>query len=128
MSGLKKLTKTELEFMQVIWREDCDMCLRDFIRIFHGEFRKKWERSTLSVYLNKLTTKGYLQYYRKGKVFYYHPIISRLEYKQQTMNQTFEDLYDSKIEGVIAAFCGNEKPTNNDILKIRKWLEEQVDD
>lgn len=125
MSDLKKLTKTEYEFMQLIWDRNQDMCLQDFVKIFREEHKKKWERSTFSVYLNKLTTKGYLQHYRKGKVFYYHIVITRLEYRQQIFNSTFQKLYNTNMEGVIAAYCGIENPTNEDLMCIRKWLKEQ---
>ena len=118
---LKKLSNSELEFMEFIWSSSGDKSLQDFIVHFAD---KHWERPTVSVFLHRLTQKKYLTYYQKGRHYYYRPLITKLEYEQGKINKSIRKLFGTSLEGVIASFCGKKKLDQTQIDRIREFLDE----
>lgn len=117
---LKKLSNTELEFMEYVWASDEEKSRQDFISYFSD---RSWEKSTISVFLHRLTQKGYLDYYQEGRYSYYTPLISKIEYEKALINQSIKKSFGKPLESVIAAFCG--KPTDpKQIERIKDFLKE----
>lgn len=117
---MKKLSNIEVQFMEYIWSSENDKSRQDFISYFSN---KNWEDSTISVFLYRLTQKGYLEYYQKGRYSYYIPLISKIEYEKVLINQSIKKSFGKPLESVIAAFCG--KPTEpKQIERIKKFLKE----
>lgn len=123
--NIKKLSNVEKEFMEYIWSENEEKTLQDFVEFFS---KKKWERPTISTYLHRLTQKGMLEYYQKGRYFYYKPTLSKLEYEQYHINQLMEKMCGTTLEGVIASFCGKKNFDDNQSEKLRKFLRELEND
>lgn len=122
---IKIISDTELEFMEMVWKSNEDLSLQDFMNRFND---RNWERETYSSYLHKLCTKGYITKYRIGRVFYYKPLISQLEYEQLKINKSLEKVYGTSLEGLIATFCGKKDIKPEKLDKIREWLKELTDD
>ncbi|MGI6054813.1 MAG: BlaI/MecI/CopY family transcriptional regulator [Clostridium sp.] len=69
----------------------------------------------MSTYLSRLVRKKFLTAQKDGRVFYYEPIISRLEYQQSILNETLNKKVGNSIEGIVAAFCGIADASDEDL-------------
>lgn len=117
---LKKLSCSELEFMQYLWNGDDEKNIQDFVDHFAD---KDWERSTISVFLHRLTQKGYLTYRQDGRSYYYRPLVTRMEYEQGIISHELKRTFGKPLEHVIAAFCGKAKD-DQQIERIKEFLKE----
>ncbi len=114
---LKKLSKTELEFMNVIWENPNGIASKDIYEKFDQA------RGTKSTILHNITQKGYVNTVKEGLHVIYTAKVSKKEYENMVINQAM-----NKLEGVIATFFNKKKLSDKDIQKARQFLEEIRDD
>ena len=71
-----ELTKSETKVMMAIWEADHDMALPEIQSIVNECYQKEWKPQTVSTFLTRLVRKGFLEMYRQGRSFFYHPRVS----------------------------------------------------
>lgn len=121
---IEKLTKAEMEFMEYIWTSEGKKTLQNFVDYFSEH---KWERPTISTYLHRLTQKGFLRYEKQGRYYFYEPLITKLEYEQFQINESMRKMYGQSLEGVIASFFGKGKLSEEQLERVRDFLDELGD-
>ena len=63
------------------------------------KFNHEWKPQSVSTFLTRLVKKGWLNAYKKGKVYYYQPIFSKDEYD----TKLFEDVLETSFGGNLDA-------------------------
>ena len=71
---MEKLTTCEELVMKTIWDASEELSLTEIMQRVNEKYHKEWKPQTVSTFLARLVRKGYLQYYRKGRVFFYQTI------------------------------------------------------
>ena len=56
--------------------------ITEMVNTQHG---KNWKTQTVSTFLARLVKKDYLKMYRKGRCFYYQPLVDKEEYKDDVL-------------------------------------------
>ncbi len=72
-----ELTKAETKVIMVIWETDHDMALPEILEKVNSRYQKDWKPQTVSTFLTRLVKKGFLNMYRQGRSFLYHPCFSQ---------------------------------------------------
>lgn len=123
LDGKQKLTKTEYEYMKIVWSNPEGVSSEDIYKNFSQA------PGTKGVILHKIAEKGYVSSVQKGRHHWYYPVISQKEYEQALMKQELKKNmgYDS-FGDIIAAFCGKKSLTNEQLDKIEKFIEELEDE
>ena len=114
---LKKLSKTELEFMKVIWNHP------DGIASKHIYEQFSQARGTKSTILHNIIQKGYVNTVKEGLHVIYTPKVSKEEYEDMIMSQAI-----GKLEHIISAFFHKKKLDKDEIERAKKFLEGIRDD
>ena len=121
--GIKKLSKTELEFMEVIWAHPQGIRSEDIYAKFSQAL------GTKSTILHRISGKGLVTAVRDGRHHIYMPKISREEYMQAFFQEKLSREFGiTSFEGLAAAFCGRTKLRPEEKERIGKLLEEFKDD
>ena len=71
--------EAELEIMKVVWKADEPI---GSTAIGKAVEEKGWKRTTIATFLARLVEKGALSAERRGKAWYYTPILTAKEYKK----------------------------------------------
>lgn len=122
-TGLKKLSKTELEFMKFIWKHPEGISSEEIYNHFLQA------RGTKSTILYNISEKGYVKNVQKGRHHIYTAIVSELEYEQGIVKQQLVKTFgSSSFEHLVAAFCGRKKLTERQVEKVKNLLKELEDD
>ena len=122
LGGLQKLTPKELKYMQYIWKHPEGVSSEDIYAQFHGSATSK------SNMLAKIANKGYLNKRQEGLHYIYTAIVSRAEYEQTLLCQQLKDLQRERtLSGIVAAFCGKEKLTQEQEEKVQQLLNDLED-
>lgn len=90
------LTLCEEQVMKCIWDSEEELTLPDIVAAVNYRFHKDWKPQTVSTFLARLVRKDYLNMYRKGRTFFYVPLIQK------------EDYSADKIEECVTAWSGND--------------------
>lgn len=119
IGGKKRLSATEMKFMEVIWAHPEGISSEEIYKQFPQA------RGTKSTTLYNISEKGYITNRQEGLHHIYTALVSRLEYEQAVICQELEKTFgSSSFERLVAAFCGKEKLTKEQKKKVQALLEE----
>ncbi len=122
------LSACETIIMKAIWDEGEDISIQDLIEVLKTKWGKDYARTTVVTFLLKLTAKGYVQTYRKGKNSYAHAIKSEEEYKTRLVAEDRDFWFGGKLSGLMSALCRERKLTQAEADEIRQILDDNTID
>lgn len=96
----KEITECEKIVMKCVWDSSHELSMQEITEMVNTRFGKNWKTQTVSTFLARLVKKDYLKMYRKGRCFYYQPLVDKEEYK----NDVLRDYVEFWNEGSMAAF------------------------
>lgn len=117
--GIKKLSKTELEFMEVIWAHPEGIKSEQIYTMF------KQALGTKSTILHRIVGKGMATTVRSGKHHIYMPKITKEEYMRAFFKEKLKKEFGiTTFEGMAAAFCGRTELNPDEKERVRQLLED----
>ncbi len=78
--GFVSLTDCEEMVMKTVWDAGEELGLTDITQRVNETYHKEWKSQTVSTFLARLVRKGYLQHYRKGRIFLYQILVEQEDY------------------------------------------------
>ncbi len=78
-----EVSSCELLILQTLWEDNEDKTLQQVLHRTNERFQKTWKIQTVSTYLRRLIDKGYLEYYRAGRQYYYRPAVKKEAYFEE---------------------------------------------
>ncbi|WP_108307058.1 BlaI/MecI/CopY family transcriptional regulator [Metalysinibacillus jejuensis] len=122
MTEFQKLTDTELEVMQVIWKLNRSVTSRELLEIFS---KKSWKGQTINTFLSKLVDKGLLSVTRgKWRVNHYSPCVTFKEYKKREAKSVLDTMYQGSMTTFLATLYDDEV-TEEELVELKQWLSEK---
>ena len=106
----------ELEIMKVIWKEKEPITSLDIGKKVE---EKGWKKTTIATFLARLTEKGALSAEKKGKLYYYTPLITEKEYKKLQTKTLIKTLYNGSAKDFALAFFREQQLSPEDIEELR---------
>ena len=79
----KNVSASETNIMKAIWDAKEDISVPDLMDQLRVKYGKDYARTTVATFLLKLSGKGFVRTYRKGKLSYARAIRSEEEYKRK---------------------------------------------
>ena len=101
MDIINKVSECEEMTMSVIWDATHDLALEEVMNEVNRRYGKTWKPQTVSTFLTRLRTKGFLNMYRKGRYAYYQPLVTKEEYCQYELLIMAERFYGGNL-GMLA--------------------------
>lgn len=114
---VSKITNSEAEIMQVLWKENRKLSYAEIRKAL--EQSSDWETSTIKTLLRRLCDKGAVQITQKN-VFYYEPLVSQAEYNEYKTQKLIDRLYSGSAKNLVASLLGNKKLKDEDIEELRQ--------
>lgn len=119
MKKLGKLSDTEMNIMEVIWKEEAPITVTRLQEHFK---ERDWKTSTVSTMLKRLINKGFLTKKLEGNVNYYRPILTRGQYKKVETETFLDRLYNGNATKLIASLVDNDKLSPEDLAELKVWF------
>ena len=123
----KKLSACESLIMKVIWDAEEDISITDLTEQLRVRFDKDYKRTTVVTFLLRLSDKGYVKTYRKGKLSYAHAERTEEEFKQKLAKEETDFWFRGRAAGYLAALATGQKLTKKDAEEIRAILDDLDD-
>ena len=119
LGGLKKLTDSEYQIMNIIWNSSGGISSDEIYKMHLAP------RGTISTILYKISEKGYVSKVQRGRHHIYTPLVQKIEYEQAIMNQRIKkNLGFNSLEQLMVSFCGINDSNEENIAKAKKLLED----
>ena len=119
MKVIKRLPESELEIMQIIWKEPAPVS-----RILIEE-RLQQEHplapTTILTLLTRLCEKSFLKMKKEGRTNYYYPVITEKEYLASESRSFLDRLFQGSVANFAAAL--NDGGVKEELEELRQLLE-----
>lgn len=118
------LGEAELEIMKVVWKANEPI---GSTAIGKAVEEKGWKRTTIATFLARLVEKGALSAERRGKAWYYTPILTAKEYKKSQVKSLIKNLFEGSAQNLVASLFEEETFSDKDIKELRAIFEDKED-
>lgn len=112
----------ELEIMKVLWNADEPVNTQ---YINEAVEKRGWKRTTISTFLTRLVQKEAVLSEKRGKSFYYSPLISQKEYRKSQTQNLIANLYNGSVKDFALSLFEEEKLSNEDINELRAIFDKE---
>ena len=118
---MKKLSESEFEIMQVLWRHNAPMTSNQLLEKM-GDNRN-WKLASLMTVLARMAEKGAVYCDRTTRTNFYTALVSEEEYKLAEGTSFLEKLFHKSAKDFIAALYQGKKMSSKDIQELREYLD-----
>ena len=122
--GERTLSSTDELIMKAIWKCGQVAPVQELIRVLREKYGKDYARTTVVTFLLKLSEKGFVRSYRKGRYAYIRILKSEEEYRQRLIQEETDFWFQGKISNVVSALCSSREITKEEAEEIRRCLDD----
>lgn len=120
----RNLSASETIIMKAVWDANGDISTQDLIKVLKEQYGKDYARTTVVTFLLKLSDKGFVRTYRRGKLSYVHVMKSEDEYKAKLMREETDFWFQGRVSKLVSALCSTKKLTKEEAAEIRSMLDD----
>ena len=120
MKEIKRLPESELEIMQIIWKNPAPvsrMTIEDALQKIHP-----LAPTTILTLLTRLCEKGFLSLEKDGRTNLYTPLVSDRDYLAAESRSFLDRLFGGSVAGFATALCDS-GITKEELEELRRLLE-----
>ena len=111
---------SELEIMKVLWSANEPITSVD---IGKAVAERGWKKTTIATFLTRLTEKGAVSAQKRGKLYYYTPLISAKEYKKSQTKNLIGSLFNGSVKDFAVSLFEYAGLTESDIEELKAKFE-----
>ena len=115
---MRVLTKAEEQVMKVVWQLGNGL-LMEIVNQMHAT---KPHKNTIATILKTLVEKGFIHIESLGRVYRYHPAISKDEYSKATLTNVAKGYFKGSFTDVVSFLIDNRKLSVDDLESLLKQL------
>ncbi len=116
-----KLTAREEEVMNLFWSEGAKF-VRELLDFYEDP---KPHFNTLSTIVRGLEEKGFLSHNAYGTTFQYYPVISREEFKKNTLKGVISKYFNNSVFSAVSALVREEHLSAEELKKLIDYIEKK---
>lgn len=121
---MQKLPDTELEIMQVIWKENRVLSTSEIKEKL--EMNRPWNVSALQTLLNRLIERGFLSSYKEGKNRYYEITVKEEDYLAFENSMFLRKVNANSLTKLVASLYHSHTISDADLDDLAKFIEEKT--
>jgi len=115
---MEKLTHTEEETMQAVWRTG-----EGNVKSFMEHLDESLPYTTVASTIKNLEKKGYLSSRLVGNAYLYKPVISEGDYKNRFMGKVVKEYFDNSYKEIVNFLVKQKKLTAKELKEIIRMIE-----
>ena len=119
----RNLSSAETIVMKTIWDAGEDISVPDLMVSLKVKYAKEYARTTVQTFLLKLSEKGFVRVYRKGKLSYVRAIKDEAEYKVKLLQEGMDFWYRGNPAELVMGLFHARGMTEKDKEQIRRALD-----
>lgn len=119
----RNLSNAETVIMKVIWDAGEDIAVPDLIATLKSKYGKDYARTTVATFLLKLSEKGFVRNYRKGKLAYAHAVKTENDYRVKTLREDVEFWHHGNMAELVSCLLRTKETSEAEREQIRRALD-----
>lgn len=120
MKLIPQISDAEYKVMKVVWNQTPISTpeVTDQLADSNG-----WSPKTVQTMLSRLVKKGALSYEKRGRAFYYTPLVDETEVLREETTSFLDRFYNGCISSMVSNFLEEDRLTAEEIDDLRKLLD-----
>ena len=123
MGKLPQISEAEYEIMKILWEEyplsTNEICER-------AQKNHSWNQKNIHTLLSRLNNKQEISYEKRGRMYYYFPVISQNKYLEQENHHFLDRFYNGKAAPMLSALLSNEKISDSDLKEMYDMIQSKI--
>lgn len=116
-----EISNAELKVMQILWQRQ-PLSANDVVAALADD--KDWHEKTVKTLLNRLVSKGALDFDKDGRAYLYYPLIAEQDYQLQQSRSFVERLFAGRVAPLVAGFASQNKLNADDVEQLKQLIAE----
>ena len=119
---MKEITKAQEDILKALWKIN-EGAVSDVLDALP---EPKPAYNTVATVIKVLEKKGYVSHKTYGKTNVYFPVVSRKEYAQHILKDTYKGLFNGSLNQMVSYFVKNKEVSINELEELKNMLEEEI--
>ena len=119
---MKEITKAQEDLLKALW-EIKEGAVSDVLEKL-PEPRPAY--NTVATVIKVLEKKGYVAHRTYGKTNVYYALVSKRDYAQHIMKDTFKGLFNGSLNQMVSAFVKSKDVSLNELEELKDILEKEI--
>lgn len=119
---MKEITKAQEDLLKALW-EIKEGAVSD---VLDSLPEPKPAYNTVATVIKVLEKKGYVAHRTYGKTNVYYAVVSKRDYAQHVMKDTFRGLFNGSLNQMVSAFVRSKEVSLNDLEELKEMLEKEI--
>lgn len=119
---MKEITKAQEEILKALW-EINNGAVSDVLDVLK---EPKPAYNTVATVIKVLESKGYIDHKTYGKTNVYYPKVTKSEYAQHLIRDTFKGLFNGSLNQMMSCFVKNKDVSISELEELRQLLEDEI--
>jgi BlaI family transcriptional regulator, penicillinase repressor len=120
---MKEITKAQEEILKALWQVN-NGAVSDVLDILPDP---KPAYNTVATVIKVLESKGYIAHKTYGKTNVYYPAVSKNEYAQFVLKETFKGLFNGSLNQMMSCFVKNKDVSIQELEELKQLLETEIE-
>ena len=120
---MQEITKAQEEVLKALW-ETKEGAVSDILDNLPDP---KPAYNTVATVIKVLEKKGYVSHKTFGKTNVYFPVISKKEYGQHVLKNTFKGLFNGSLNQMVSYFVKNKYISISELEDLKQMLETEIE-
>ena len=120
---MKEITKAQEEILKALWEIE-EGVVADIIGKLPDP---KPAYNTVSTVIKVLEKKGYVSHKVYGKSYVYFPIVSKKDYAQHLLKDSFKGLFNNSLNQAVSFFVKQKKVSLTELEEIKQMIETEIE-
>lgn len=119
---MKEITKAQEEILKALWQIN-NGAVSDVLDVLK---EPKPAYNTVATVIKVLESKEYIDHKTYGKTNVYFPIVTKSEYGQHLIRDTFKGLFNGSLNQMMSCFVKNKDVSISELEELRQLLEDEI--
>ena len=119
---MKEITKAQEDILKALW-EIGDGAVSD---VLDGLSGPKPAYNTVATVIKVLEKKGYISHKTYGKTNVYFPVITKKDYANHVLKETFKGLFNGSVNQMMSFFVKNKEISLTELEELKDMLEQEI--
>jgi predicted transcriptional regulator len=120
---MKEITRAQEDILKALW-EIKDGAVSDVLNALP---EPKPAYNTVATVIKVLEKKGYVSHRAYGKTYVYYSVVSKQEYAQHVLKDTFKGLFNGSLQQMVSHFVKNKDVSIHELEELKRMLELEID-
>jgi predicted transcriptional regulator len=120
---MKEITKAQEDILKALWTIG-DGAVSD---VLDSLPEPKPAYNTVATVIKVLEKKGYISHKTYGKTNVYFPLVTKKEYAQHVLKDTFKGLFNGSLHQVMSYFVKNKEVSLSELEELKNMLDEEIE-